>query len=243
MLCSSPHEFADAMSVYRRCSRLCGSSARQRPERTSKPAPEDDAVTHNTFDDDFCDDDSGGFASPGELSPPGPVVAPVSLVDAEGFEWAIVDGPPPVRPPGIPKNRPYIPLTVRAKKGFLYNQVLTRSEVPDTSPLEFSCAQAMVPMSLLQEQVLRALRAAAIDMHHNNGAHVRSFSRRRLLRNGAHRPRSGTDSSTVVSVSSRPPSNAETARRRRKLAASADTRGLFGGGSARLTHSRTICPS
>lgn len=217
------------MSVYRWCSRLCGSSTRRRPERTSKPALEDDAVTHNSFDGDFCDDDSGGFASPVELSPPGPVVAPVSLVDAEGFEWAIIDGPPPVRPPWIPKNRPFIPLPVRPKRGFLYNQVLTNSEVPDMSPLEFSGAQAMVPMSLLQEQVLRAFRAAAIDMHYHNGAHVRSFSRRRLLRNGTHRPRSGTDSSTVVSVSSRPPSSAETARRRHKLASSAnaDTRGLI----------------
>ena len=127
----------------------------------------------------------------GVETPPGAHL--VSLVDEEGFEWALNDGPPR-RPSYLSNDRLFIPLKIRPKKGYLKNNILTETEVPDPSPLVASNVVAMLPMSQAQDKLLRSFRAAAMDINYHNGAHVRSHSRRRLIRNVQGRPRSLTES-------------------------------------------------
>lgn len=102
----------------------------------------------------------------------------VVLVDQEGFEWAIDDGPP-ARPASIPKGHPFIPFQVRPQRGSLRNQVLTYTEVPD--PISPDPAERGQFVTLEIEQLRRRLRAAAADVGRFSGSHVRQGSR--LVRN------------------------------------------------------------
>jgi hypothetical protein len=105
-------------------------------------------------------------------------IDPVVYVDKEGFEWAINDGPPE-RPPSIPASCLFIPFEVRPVRGYLTNQVLTNSEIPDIrSPERYSgpC------LSIHTEQLFRRLRSRSQDVSDSTGAHVRSRSGKRLIR-------------------------------------------------------------
>ena len=105
-------------------------------------------------------------------------IDPVVYVDKEGFEWAINDGPPE-RPAWIPASCLFIPFEVRPVRGYLTNQVLTNSEIPDIrSPERYSgpC------LSIHTEQLFRRLRSRSQEVSDSTGAHVRSRSGKRLIR-------------------------------------------------------------
>ena len=131
------------------------------------------------------------------------VVDPVALVDDEGLEWAL-DDDPPVRPPSLANSPLFIPMCVRPIRGFLQNQVLTHSEVPDPSPFAF-CTKAQVPVSPFRswamEEVIRRFRTLAIEINQTSGAHVRR--QRVLVRNDFPPPRKSTiDTSVSTAVDS-----------------------------------------
>lgn len=103
---------------------------------------------------------------------------PVVLVDSEGFEWAIDDGPP-ARPVGLPKDSLFIPFRIRPPRGSLTNQVLTSTEVPE--PISPDPADRRVFATLEVEQLRRRLRAAADDVGRYSGSHLRQSGK--LVRN------------------------------------------------------------
>ncbi len=106
------------------------------------------------------------------------VVNPVVYIDSEGFEWAVDDGAP-TRPATIPASALFIPFEVRPKKGYLKNQVLTDSEVPDLrSPLGLNAPR----ISIHTEQLLRRLRIRSMELSDCTGAHLRSRSGKHLIR-------------------------------------------------------------
>jgi hypothetical protein len=131
---------------------------------------------------DIKDRDTTERTSWGDSSPTpssiSTVVNPVALIDAEGFEWAMDDGPPR-RPSNIPEGSMFIPFAIRPSRGFLKNQVLTDCEVPDLrSPVAFSGPL----ISIHTEQVLRRLRARSVEVCESTGAHLRSRSGKHLIR-------------------------------------------------------------